>query len=105
MADTPSSERRLSVRTESANGDGVRVAVGDHGCGIAPDRLETVFEPFITTKSKGMGLGLAVCRTIITAHGGLIYASNNKDGGATITFTLPGLPAKENSATDAMENL
>jgi C4-dicarboxylate-specific signal transduction histidine kinase len=92
MANTQSSKRRLLVRTESANGDGVRIAVGDRGCGIAPDRLESVFEPFVTTKLKGMGLGLAVCRTIITAHGGRLWAENNPDaaaGGACFVFTLP----------------
>jgi PAS domain S-box-containing protein len=89
MADTSSSERRLSVRTESANGNGVRIAVGDHGCGIAHDRLESVFEPFVTTKSQGMGLGLAVCRTIITAHGGRLWAENNPDAGACFFFMLP----------------
>jgi PAS domain S-box-containing protein len=89
MANTKHSKRRLSVRTESANGDGVRITVGDQGCGISPDRLETVFEPFVTTKSKGMGLGLAVCRTIITAHGGRLWAENMPDAGACFVFTLP----------------
>jgi PAS domain S-box-containing protein len=89
MSDTESSKRRLSVRTESRDGDGVRAAVGDQGCGIAPDQLERVFEPFVTTKSKGMGLGLAVCRTIIAAHGGALWAENNPEAGACFVITLP----------------
>jgi two-component system sensor kinase FixL len=67
----------------------VRITVGDHGCGIAPDQMERVFEPFITTKPNGMGLGLPVCRTIITAHGGKLWAENNPGGGACFVFTLP----------------
>ena len=56
-----------------------RVAICDSGCGIAPERLETVFEPFVTTKAHGMGLGLAVCRTIVTAHNGRLWAANNTE--------------------------
>jgi two-component system sensor kinase FixL len=51
--------------------------------------LEQVFAPFYTTKAQGMGLGLSVCRTIITAHGGKLWAANNSGCGATIYFTLP----------------
>jgi PAS domain S-box-containing protein len=83
-------ERQLVVRTETANGHGVRVSVSDRGCGIPPDRLERIFEPFYTTKSHGMGLGLAVCRTIIGAHAGSLSAMNNQDTrGATFNITIP----------------
>ncbi len=64
------------------------VAVSDTGHGIAPDRLDQVFEPFYTTKAQGMGMGLAISRTIIEAHGGTIWAENNNHGGATFSFAV-----------------
>lgn len=88
MADMPPVERRLGILTEAVEG-GVRVSVRDRGRGIAAEDLERIFEPFMTTKAQGMGLGLVVCRTIICAHGGQIWASNNPDGGACLYFTLP----------------
>jgi C4-dicarboxylate-specific signal transduction histidine kinase len=88
MADTPKHERNLVVRTELVAGEGVRVSVADQGCGIPPNVRERVFEPFITTKKQGMGLGLAVCRTIIAAHGGKLWVENNPGRGATFTFSL-----------------
>ena len=82
-------ERVRLVRTQFVDGEGVRVSVIDHGCGIPPEKMEQIFEPFFTTKTKGMGLGLAVCRTIIDAHGGRLWATNNVECGATLHFTLP----------------
>jgi two-component system sensor kinase FixL len=66
--------------------------VADHGVGLLPDNLEKVFDPFFSTKPNGMGLGLSVCRTIITAHGGKLWAANNADRGATFYFTIPTQP-------------
>jgi signal transduction histidine kinase len=83
-------DRQLVVRTEPFGGKGIRVSISDCGTGIASDHLEQVFEPFFTTKSKGLGLGLSVCSTIITAHGGKLWAANNPVRGATFHFTLPG---------------
>jgi signal transduction histidine kinase len=94
MAGTVPSERRLMVRAERPNGDDeVHISICDSGCGIASERLEAVFEPFVTTKAQGMGLGLAVCRTIVSAHGGKLWATNNPDRGATFHLTLPALRA------------
>ncbi len=89
MSGKPAGDRRLIVRTERSREDGVRVSVSDRGSGMTPDTAARVFEPFFTTKPEGLGLGLSVCRTIITAHGGTISAVNNPDEGATFGFTLP----------------
>ena len=62
-------------------------AVRDRGAGIASDDLERIFQPFVTTKVQGLGMGLAICRSIIEAHGGRLWAENAPDGGATFNFT------------------
>ena len=82
-------DRQLVVRTEPLDGGGVRVSVSDAGAGIAPDHLEQVFEPFFSTKTHGLGLGLSVCRSIVTAHGGTLWATHNPQRGTTFHFTLP----------------
>jgi len=86
--------RRLTVTTIEAGGEGVRVGVADEGIGIAEDDLERVFEPFYTTKTQGLGLGLSVCRRIINAHGGRLWADSNGAGGATFFFTLPNIDGR-----------
>jgi signal transduction histidine kinase len=88
MADYNSSERRLLIASQCENG-AVRVSVTDHGCGIPEEKTEQVFERFFTTKKNGMGLGLSVCRTIIDAHRGKIWATNNAGSGATFHLSLP----------------
>ena len=88
MHGSPESARMLSVRTVQT-GDAVRIDVGDRGPGIKPDELERIFDMFWTTKPAGMGIGLAICRSITTAHGGTLTAQNNADGGATFSVTLP----------------
>jgi two-component system sensor kinase FixL len=80
--------RRLSVVT-SAGDDFVEIAVADNGPGIAPKVAGRLFEPFMTTKAKGMGMGLSVCRRLIEAHGGTISAESNPTIGATFTVKLP----------------
>jgi len=83
----------LTVRSEVDTGGAVRISVIDAGTGIPADELGRIFEPFVTTKSYGMGLGLAVCRTIIEHHGGSIGAYNNESApGATFHFSLPAVP-------------
>ena len=79
-------------RVATANGDGfVRLAVTDRGPGFPDGQLERVFEPFVTFRDQGLGLGLAISRSIVTHHGGSIRAENNPDGGATFHCALPGI--------------
>jgi PAS domain S-box-containing protein len=89
MAGATRDNRRLTIRTSRDDGGSVHLSVADGGTGIAPEKLEQVFEPFYTTKAKGLGLGLAVCRSIVAAHGGKLWATNNSGGGATFHLTLP----------------
>jgi signal transduction histidine kinase len=81
--------RELSISTEPRGLDKVLVAVRDTGPGIDPDRLERVFDSFYTTKPSGMGLGLSICRSIVDAHGGRLWADANEPRGAVFQFTLP----------------
>lgn len=80
--------RELSIRTRPADG-GVEVAVIDSGPGLAPEIADRLFEPFLTTKTEGMGIGLSLCRTIVEAHGGQLRHTPNPAGGAIFAFTLP----------------
>ena len=89
MARMTGEDRQFTISTELTGDDLVRVSVSDNGTGIAPETLEQVFAPFYTTKAHGLGLGLSVCRTIIAAHGGELWAANNPGRGATFCFTLP----------------
>ena len=89
MADMAAAERRLYVRTASNGQRRVEISVTDSGRGIPPEKLPQLFDSFFTTKENGMGLGLAIARSIIDAHEGRIFAENNSDGGATFRFDLP----------------
>jgi signal transduction histidine kinase len=82
-------QRDITVRSESALARGVRISVADNGTGIPSEDLEHIFEPFVTTKPQGLGLGLAVCRSIVRSHNGQLSAANNPSGGATFTIELP----------------
>jgi C4-dicarboxylate-specific signal transduction histidine kinase len=83
--------RELLISTEQTEANGVLVAVRDSGPGIDPEHVERVFEAFYTTKSSGVGLGLSICRSIIDAHGGRLWADANEPRGAVFQFTLPGV--------------
>ena len=81
--------RRLVVRTSTIAPAHLLVEVQDSGTGIAVERIESIFDPFITSKPDGLGLGLSICRSIVERHGGTISATNNPDSGATFSITLP----------------
>ena len=102
MSDTPPGERLLVVST-AMDGD-ARIEVRDRGSGIAPDALARIFEPFVTTKRDGLGLGLAICRSIVQAHGGRISAANNPERGATFVVSLP-LAADKSAAINGDRNV
>ena len=82
-------ERRKIILWSGVKDDRIRVTVRDFGPGIDKVNLEHIFDPFFTTKRAGLGIGLAVCHTIVEAHGGRIWAENNPDGGATFVIELP----------------
>lgn len=89
LGDAPEPLRTITVQTQVTDGERVRVTVADNGCGIDAEQIEKIFDSFVTTKADGMGLGLAIARSIVNAHGGRIWAENNGDGiGATLCFEL-----------------
>jgi PAS domain S-box-containing protein len=85
----PVSERLVVVTAVQDSPQSVRVSVRDRGVGIPPDKLNIIFDPFYTTKSEGMGMGLSVTRSIIESHQGRIWAENCPEQGAILCFTLP----------------
>jgi C4-dicarboxylate-specific signal transduction histidine kinase len=89
MGSVNAGARELSIETKQDQ-TGVHVAVRDSGPGIHPTHLERVFQAFYTTKSGGTGMGLSICRSIIDAHGGRLWAEPNQSCGAVFQFTLPG---------------
>jgi two-component system sensor kinase FixL len=96
MIESPN-ERRLEIAT-TANGDTsdlVEVSVSDTGTGLAPEVAAHLFQPFVTTKRKGMGLGLSICRTIVEAHGGKIWVEDRPGGGTIFRFTLRSAEIEE----------
>lgn len=89
MRDLPYSDRRLTIRTRMQGRDCVVVDVIDRGSGIADGDQYRIFEPYYSTKAQGLGLGLAICKTILNAHEGEITCENNPDGGTTFSVFLP----------------
>lgn len=81
--------RELIIRSQPEESAAIRVAVQDAGVGIDPQDLDHIFTAFVTTKPEGLGMGLAISRSIIEAHGGRLWASPHAGPGATVQFTLP----------------
>jgi C4-dicarboxylate-specific signal transduction histidine kinase len=84
-----SERRELDVATARLDDETIEIAVADRGPGLPDDIVEHLFEPFHTTKSNGMGLGLSICRTIIEAHGGKLRYEPDPSGGTIFRVTLP----------------
>lgn len=92
--------RQLNIATVANGGDLVEVSVSDTGAGIAPEVAAQLFQPFVTTKRKGMGLGLSICRTIIEAHGGKIWVDTPPGGGTIFRFTLRAANEEDRSLVE-----
>ena len=91
-----SERRELKIAISRPSPEAVQVAVADTGPGLSPEIAEKLFQPFVTTKKNGMGMGLTICRGIIEAHRGRLYPESNEAGGVTFRFTL--VPAPEKAA-------
>jgi signal transduction histidine kinase len=95
--------RELRISTGREISGGVRIMVRDTGPGLDPEAVERVFEAFYTTKPEGMGMGLAICRSIIEAHGGRLWACANEPRGAVFQLTLP--PEQDETAPSEQAGL
>jgi C4-dicarboxylate-specific signal transduction histidine kinase len=95
--------RVLHIKTQRHDSDAIIVLVNDTGPGIDPKKLDGIFEAFVTTKASGMGLGLAICRTIIERHGGQLTAASDGKRGASFQFVLPIEPTVDASTTQVSE--
>jgi len=100
MADRSPTDRRITIAAARSEA-GIRLSVTDHGNGIPAGKLEQIFEPFVTTKDHGLGLGLAICRSIVSAHGGRMWALNNSSGPGATFFVELNQSARESQPTPA----
>ena len=89
MVELHNRPRQLGIRTEREDGERVRLTVRDSGVGLPAGSMNSLFNAFYTTKTDGMGMGLAISRSIIETHGGRLWATANSPRGATLQFTLP----------------
>ena len=90
-----SAKRELLLAAAPHDSDMVRITVADTGSGISPEVASQLFQPFITTKQQGMGVGLSICRTIVESHGGQIWVEANPGGGTVFHFTLKAVREEE----------
>jgi C4-dicarboxylate-specific signal transduction histidine kinase len=88
MQTSPPEMRRITIQGSVCD-EAIEVAVSDRGVGLPPGSETKIFEPYVTTKPEGVGMGLSIVRTIVEAHGGRLWARSNPEGGATFCFTLP----------------
>ena len=95
LADVTDRPRKVILRTRRLDGGLVQVDVADNGPGITADKVASIFKPFVTTKAKGMGMGLSVSHSIVTAHHGRLWAENGSERGATFHVVLPAIAVAE----------
>ena len=95
MADVPWSKHRLTVKTARRCDESVVITVADNGAGLPKELRASLFEPFVTTKRSGMGLGLTISRAIISGHRGEIWFEENPGGGSIFGFSLPALKGSD----------
>jgi two-component system sensor kinase FixL len=86
--------REIVISTRRAGRDSIEITIADTGPGLAPEVAERLFQPFVTTKPAGLGIGLSICRSIIDGHGGRLFASDNPDGGTIFHVHLPTAEAR-----------
>jgi signal transduction histidine kinase len=94
MGDVTTRGREIIITTQEGSGGEVLVTVRDSGVGLDPGSKEKIFDAFYTSKSVGMGMGLAISRSIIEHHGGRLWAVSNEGPGATFLFTIPATPSR-----------
>lgn len=87
MEDAPL--KRIEIRSRPTAGDMIQLTISDTGPGLSAEMADNLFEPFRSTKRSGMGLGLSICRTLVEAQGGRIWAEPRKEGGSSFAFTVP----------------
>lgn len=91
MREAPQRQRRLEVRALRNLDEQIEFRIGDHGCGLSDSEASQLFTPFFTTKPDGMGIGLAICRSIVEYHEGRLWFERNPGGGSVFVFTLPSV--------------
>lgn len=91
MQAVPLARRRLTISAATASDDAMIITVADNGCGLGSLPMEEMFAPFVTTKGQGLGLGLAISRSVAESHDGRLWASNNPDGGAIFHLSIPAV--------------
>jgi signal transduction histidine kinase len=98
MSGVEQRRRELVITTRTMEPDQVQVTVADSGIGLNPNTMERIFDPFYTTKPGGMGMGLSICRSILQAHGGRLWATSKDGPGTIFNFTLPRYHEQESHA-------
>jgi signal transduction histidine kinase len=103
MSEVAEGSRELLMSTNKADSEAVLVTVSDSGPGLPPANLARIFEAFYTTKAGGLGMGLSICRSIVEAHGGRLWATPNQPHGAVFCMMLPiGEPLEKLESSEAL---